>query len=449
VSSPEDFTLPLSDAPDRRDAPAPLPTQPPGSGERPSLPTAPSIPLAPPSVDVVESIPLAPPVTIPVTAPPAEDDDVVDPGEDGTVGRPRPGGSMDEVLRHLMERGGSDLHLSANSPPMIRVHGELEAVPGYGALSAQQLQQSIYSILTAQQQQRFEETKELDLSYEIARTGRFRVNLLRQRGAISAAVRAVPWQVPSLDALNMPAVLADCSDLPRGLVLVTGPAGSGKSTTLAAIIDRANRTRRGHIITIEEPIEFVHKHRQCVVNQREVGQDTLSFEAALTHALRQDPDIILVGELNDLDIISMALTAVESGRLVLGTLTTGSAATTIDRIIDAFPPSQQQRMRTQLATSVEAIVCQTLCRTADGTGSVAATEVMVATPAVRNLIREGKVQSIPSALQTGSRFGMHTLNQDLATLVQNGRITYEVAREKASDLAELNQLLGKAADAAD
>jgi twitching motility protein PilT len=468
VSSPEGFTLPLSDAADERKEPASLPLAPPAS--LPIAPPAPlpvaepsSIPVAPPA-----SIPMGTPTSIAVSVPDAlsslqslEDDDFAPtaPPSAGDVGivsveRTGPGQgapevAIDEVLLYLLEKGGSDLHLSVNSPPMIRVHGDLEAVPGYRALTAQQLQESIYSILTDRQKQRFEETKELDLAYEMPGAARFRVNLMQQRGAISAVLRAIPWEILPLDALNMPSILADFADLPRGLVLVTGPTGSGKSTTLAAIIDKANRTRKGHIITIEDPIEFVHQHRQCVVNQREVGQDTMSFEAALKHALRQDPDIILVGEMRDLETIAIALTAAETGHLVFGTLHTSSAATTIDRIIDVFPPSQQQQIRTQLANSVQAVVCQALCRTADRKGRVAATEVMVATPAVRNLIREGKLQSIPSALQTGSRFGMHTLNQDLASLVEKGRITYEVAREKASDLSELNQLLGKAADATD
>jgi twitching motility protein PilT len=247
----------------------------------------------------------------------------------------------------------------------------------------------------------------------------------------------------------MPPILGEFATLPRGLVLITGPTGSGKSTTLAAIIDRANRSRRGHIITIEDPIEFVHQHRQCVVNQREVGEDTLSFQEALKHALRQDPDIILVGEMRDLETISIALTAAETGHLVFGTLHTSSAATTIDRIIDVFPPDQQAQIRTQLAASVQAIVCQSLLRRADGKGRMAATEVLIATPAVRNLIREGKLQSIPSSLQTGSKLGMHTLNQDLARLVEGGSITYEAAREKCSDVSELHQLLGKSADGAD
>jgi len=357
--------------------------------------------------------------------------------------------ALDELLVHLLKEGGSDLHLSVGSPPMIRVHGDLEPVPGYRALTPRQLQEAVYAILTERQKQRFEEEKELDLAYELPGAARFRVNLLQQQGAVGAVMRAIPWEILPLDALQMPEVLAGFADLPRGLVLVTGPTGSGKSTTLAAIIDRANRTRKGHIITIEDPIEFVHPHRNCVVNQREVGQDTMSFQNALKHALRQDPDIILVGEMRDLETISIALTAAETGHLVFGTLHTSSAASTIDRVIDVFPPEQQSQIRTQLAGSIEAVVCQTLCRTVDGGGRVAATEVMIATPAVRNLIREGKLQSIPSALQTGSRFGMHTLNQDLARLVEEGRITYEVAREKCSDAHELDQLLGRVDDAAD
>ena len=369
--------------------------------------------------------------------------------ERSSIGDSDPEVSLDEILLYLLEHGGSDLHLSAKSPPMIRVHGDLEPVPGYRALTARQLQETVYVLLTERQKQRFEENKEIDLAYELPGAARFRVNLMQQQGAISAVLRAIPWEIRPLDELNMPELLGDFAHLPRGLVLVTGPTGSGKSTTLAAIIDRANRTRKGHIITIEDPIEFVHQHRLCVVNQREVGQDTMSFENALKHALRQDPDIILVGEMRDLETIAIALTAAETGHLVFGTLHTSSAATTIDRIIDVFPPAQQSQIRTQLAASVQAVVCQALCRTVDGQGRVAATEVLIATPAIRNLIREGKLQSIPSALQTGSRFGMHTLNQDLASLVSDGRITYEVAREKCSDASELRQLLGMGPDATD
>jgi twitching motility protein PilT len=332
---------------------------------------------------------------------------------------------------------------------MIRVSGDLEPIPGHRALTPHQLQESIYAILTDKQKQRFEESHELDLAYELPGAARFRVNLMQQRGSVGAVLRAIPWEIKPLEALLMPPILADFANLPRGLVLVTGPTGSGKSTTLAAIIDRANRTRKGHIITIEDPIEFVHQHRQSLVSQRGVGEDTVSFAEALKHALRQDPDIMLVGEMRDLETIATALTAAETGHLVFGTLHTSSAGTTIDRIIDVFPSGQQAQIRTQLAASVQAIVCQTLCRRSDGQGRIAATEVLIATPAIRNLIREGKLQSIPSSLQTGARYGMHTLNQDLADLVSKGLITYETAREKCSDASELHQLLGRSDDASD
>ncbi len=358
--------------------------------------------------------------------------------------------NLDEILVHMLEVKASDLHLTENAPPMVRVQGDLQPVPGYGALDSTQLQQAIYAILTDRQKQRFEEDRELDLAYELPGAARFRVNVMQQQGSVGAVLRTIPWDILPLSALRMPEVLGDFADLPRGLVLVTGPTGSGKSTTLAAIIDQANRTRHGHILTVEDPIEFVHPHRNCVVNQREVGQDTLSFQGALKHALRQDPDIILVGEMRDLETISIALTAAETGHLVFGTLHTSSAGSTIDRIIDVFPADQQSQIRTQLAGSIQGVVCQTLCKTNDGAGRVAATEVMMATPAVRNLIREGKLMSIPSALQTGAKYGMHTLNQSLAGLVQDGSISYEMAREKASDLAELNQLLGRGtSDASD
>ena len=358
--------------------------------------------------------------------------------------------NLDEILVHMLEVKASDLHLTENAPPMVRVQGDLQPVPGYGALDSTQLQQAIYAILTDRQKQRFEEDRELDLAYELPGAARFRVNVMQQQGSVGAVLRTIPWDILPLSALRMPEILGDFADLPRGLVLVTGPTGSGKSTTLAAIIDQANRTRHGHILTVEDPIEFVHPHRNCVVNQREVGQDTLSFKDALKHALRQDPDIILVGEMRDLETISIALTAAETGHLVFGTLHTSSAGSTIDRIIDVFPADQQSQIRTQLAGSIQGVVCQTLCKTEDGAGRVAATEVMIATPAVRNLIREGKLMSIPSALQTGAKYGMHTLNQSLAGLVQDGSISYEMAREKASDLAELNQLLGRGApDASD
>ncbi len=418
--------------------PSPLPTAAPVLA--PEAPAAPAMPPAPLAARI--------PTTGAPDLPPAA-------GEAGmVVETAKRGGeddelNLDEVLLHLLESGGSDLHLSVNAPPMIRVHGDLEPIPGYATLTPQQLQNSVYSLRTDRQTQRFEETRELDFAYELHGAARFRVNVLQQQGSVGAVFRSIPWDIKPLSALSMPDVIGGFADLPRGLVLVTGPTGSGKSTTLAAVIDKANRTRKGHILTVEDPIEFVHPHRNCVVNQREVGQDTLSFGDALKHALRQDPDIILVGEMRDLETISIALTAAETGHLVFGTLHTSSAASTIDRVIDVFPSGQQSQIRTQLASSIQAVVCQTLCRTADGKGRVAATEVMIATPAVRNLIREGKLQSIPSALQTGGRYGMHTLNQNLAELVQAGTITYETAREKASDLSELDQLLGRGTDGSD
>lgn len=438
-----DHSLPLTD-PSADDAARPSPPV----SEGLALPLAP--PPMPPVLRLAESEPV--PAAAPAAAGPSGPMAPPDVADSGIITVEREGGTnitLDDVLLHLLERGGSDLHLSVNAPPMIRVHGDLEPVPGYSPLTGQQIQEAVYSILTERQKQTFEENKELDLAYELPGAARFRVNLLQQHGSIGAVLRTIPWEILPLEALNMPPELGELAMLPRGLVLVTGPTGSGKSTTLAAIIDRANRMRKGHIITIEDPIEFVHRHKNCVVNQREVGVDTWSFANALKHALRQDPDIILVGEMRDLETIAIALTAAETGHLVFGTLHTSSAASTIDRIIDVFPPEQQSQIRTQLAASIQAVVCQTLCKRLDAQGRIAATEVLIATPAVRNLVREGKLQSIPSALQTGSRYGMHTLNQDLADLVTKGSISYETAVEKCSDLAELNQLLGREDDAAD
>jgi twitching motility protein PilT len=358
-------------------------------------------------------------------------------------------GLLERILLELLRLDGSDLHLNAGLPPMIRRDGDVLALQGWTALTPRQIHETVYSILTGRQQQRFEEDRELDFAFELTGAARFRVNLMWQRGSIAATFRVIPWDIKPLEALELPAALDRLPDLPRGLVLVTGPTGSGKSTTLASMIDRINRTHHGHIITVEDPVEFVHDSRTCVVSQREVGTDTPSFASALKHALRQDPDVILVGEMRDLETISIALTAAETGHLVFGTLHTSSAASTIDRIVDVFPPEQQAQVRTQLAGSLQAVVCQTLCRRASGSGRVAATEVMIVTPAIRNLIREGKIASIPSALQTGSRQGMHTLNQDLARLVIEGTIDYETALARCSDAAELDQLLGRDADDSD
>jgi twitching motility protein PilT len=272
---------------------------------------------------------------------------------------------------------------------------------------------------------------------------RFRVNVYRQRENVGAAFRRIPYEIKSLEDLGIPTSVSAFAGLPRGMVLVTGPTGSGKSTTLASLIDLANRTRRDHIMTVEDPIEFLHRHKSCMVNQREVGEDTHSFANALKHVLRQDPDIILVGEMRDLETISVALTAAETGHLVFATLHTQDAAQTVDRVIDVFPPHQQQQVRTQLAGALQGVVCQTLCRTADGRGRVVATEVMLATPAIRNLIREGKTHQIYSAMQAGAQHGMHTLDQHLAELVRSGRIGYEHGLDKCHHLEDYHRLTGR------
>jgi twitching motility protein PilT len=305
------------------------------------------------------------------------------------------------------------------------------------------LQRVLYAVLTQHQRERFEEELELDFAYSLLGKARFRVNLYRQRESLGAAFRRIPYEIKSLEQLGVPPVVGNFAALPRGMVLVTGPTGSGKSTTLAAVIDQANLTRRDHIMTVEDPIEFLHRHKSCMVNQREVGEDTHSFANALKHALRQDPDIILVGELRDLETISVALTAAETGHLVFATLHTQDAAQTIDRVIDVFPSHQQQQVRVQLAGTLQGVVCQTLCRTADGRGRVVATEVMVATPAIRNLIREGKTHQVYSAMQAGAQHGMHTLDQHLADLVRNRHIAYEQGVEKCHHIEDFNRLTGR------
>jgi len=348
------------------------------------------------------------------------------------------------VLEQVVDIGASDLHLTAGAPPMLRLSGELIALEDYRPLSGPEIQQAIYAILTQKQREAFENNLELDLSYSLPGKGRFRVNVYRQRGSFGAVFRVIPERIRPLEELGVPAVVNTFGALPRGLVLVTGPTGSGKSTTLAAVVDHANRTRKDHILTVEDPIEFLHQHKSCVVNQREVGDDTLSFTAALKHALRQDPDIILVGEMRDLETISVALTAAETGHLVLGTLHTQDAAQTIDRVIDVFPPHQQQQIRVQLAGAIQGVVCQTLCKRAGRSGRVVATEILVATPAIRNLIREGKTHQIYSAMQAGQIHGMQTLDQHLADLVRKGLITWEHGLEKCHHHEDYRRLTGRA-----
>ena len=352
--------------------------------------------------------------------------------------------TLAELLNGMLEAGASDLHLTAGTPALIRVHGDLTPLRDCPPLPPDLIQRLIYTVLTQKQRERFEAELELDFAYALPGAARFRVNVYRQRENVGAAFRRIPYEIKNLEDLGVPGSVSTFAGLPRGLVLVTGPTGSGKSTTLAALIDLANRTRRDHIMTVEDPIEFLHRHKSCMVNQREVGEDTHSFSSALKHVLRQDPDIILVGEMRDLETISVALTAAETGHLVFATLHTQDAAQTIDRVIDVFPPHQQQQVRAQLAGALQGVVCQTLCRTADGRGRVVATEVMVTTPAIRNLIREGKTHQVYSAMQAGMQHGMHTLDQHLAELVRSGRITYEHGLEKCHHVEDFNRLCGKA-----
>jgi twitching motility protein PilT len=352
---------------------------------------------------------------------------------------------LDDLLLHVMEVGGSDLHLTSGAPPTVRVRGSIERVEGYDELTAEVLQSTLYGVMTERQRKIFEENLELDFAYAVPGKARFRANIFRQREAIGAVMRLIPWEIKPLDALGMPPVMQTFAGLKRGLVLVTGPTGSGKSTTLAAIIDQVNRTRSGHIMTIEDPVEFLHDHDKCLVNQREVGLDTHTFRAALKHVLRQDPDVILVGELRDLDTISVALTAAETGHLVFATLHTQSAQDTVTRIVDVFPADQQQQVRTQLAATLQAVVCQTLCKTVDGTGRAAAVEIMVCTAGIRAMIRDDKLQQIQGALQAGGKDGMQTLNAHLADLVKAGRISYQTGLENCSNRDDYETLVGSSA----
>ena len=351
---------------------------------------------------------------------------------------------LDAILADLVKRGGSDVHLTAGLPPMLRQHGELVPLEEYPVNTPDELQKMLYGILTQRQREEFENELELDLSYSVPGLSRFRVNVFQQRGSIGAVMRVIPYEVVEFERLGIPEKVADFAHVPRGFVLVTGPTGSGKSTTLASLIDMINRTRPVHIVTIEDPIEFLHTHKRAIVNQREVRSDTHGFAPALRHVLRQDPDVILVGELRDLETIQVALTAAETGHLVFGTLHTQDAPQTIDRIIDVFPPHQQEQIRVQLAGALQGVVCQQLLRTADGDGRVAACEVMVATNAISALIREGKTHQMYSSLQSGKQHGMTTMDQSLARLVLAGKTSYDQALERAKDPAEFNRLAGRA-----
>jgi len=328
-------------------------------------------------------------------------------------------------------------------PPTIRVNGRLLALHDYPILHPVEIRRLAYTILTQRQREKLENDLELDLAYTLPARARFRVNVYFQRDAIGAAFRLIPTSIRSVSDLGLPARVSEFARLARGLVLVTGPTGHGKSTTLAALIDVINTERNEHIMTIEDPIEYLHHHKSSLVNQREVGSDTKSFAGALRHVLRQDPDVILVGEMRDLETIQTALTAAETGHLVFATLHTQDAPQTIDRIIDVFPPHQQQQVRVQLAASLQGIVTQQLLPTQDGTGRVAACEVLIATPAIRNLIREGKSHMIYSSLQAGGKFGMQSMDQALGDLVRMGRISYQLGLERAHNAEDFNKLCGR------
>jgi len=353
--------------------------------------------------------------------------------------------TLPELLKTLVDNHGSDLHITTNTPPQVRIHGHMQPLD-LPALTAADTKTLAYSVLTDAQKKRFEETMELDFSFGIRNIARFRCNVFNQRGAVAAVYRVIPEQIKGFQDLGLPQVLANLAERPRGLVLVTGPTGSGKSTTLAAMIDKINSERHEHILTIEDPIEFVHQHKSCLVNQREVHQDTMGFANALRAALREDPDIVLIGELRDLETIESALRIAETGHLTFATLHTNSAAQTINRIIDVFPSHQQGQIRTQLSLVLEGIVCQALLPKAEGGGRVVALEIMVPTPAIRNLIRDDKVHQIYSAMQAGQeKVGMQTMNQCLATLYQRRQITHETALAASSLRDELEQIIARGA----
>jgi twitching motility protein PilT len=352
--------------------------------------------------------------------------------------------TLPELLKSMVEMGGSDLHITTASPPQIRVHGELVRLQ-HPDLQASETKQLVYSVLTDAQKKRFEESNELDFSFGIKSLGsRFRCNVFNQRGAVGSVFRLIPEKIRAFGDLGLPAVLATLADRPRGLVLVTGPTGSGKSTTLAAMIDKINSERHGHILTIEDPIEYIHQHKNCLVNQREVHADTNSFANALRAALREDPDIVLIGEMRDLETVEAALKIAETGHLTFGTLHTNSAAQTINRIIDIFPSGQQAQIRTQLSLVLEGIVCQSLLPKADGKGRVCALEILVPNSAIRNLIRDDKVHQIYGAMQAGQeKLGMQTKNQSLASLYMKRLITLETAMSDSSNRDELQDMINR------
>src|SRR6478735_3724647 len=353
----------------------------------------------------------------------------------------RPVNSIDELLEHMVARDASDLHVTVGTPPVIRVRGEVERLDEFAPLTSDDTQQLLYRILSSEQQKQLEIKRQLDFSHSIPGLARFRVNVYFQRESIGGRCSMINTELKTLEELGMPSTLHLLTDKPRGLVLVTGPTGSGKSTTLAALIDEINRNRSEHILTIEDQIEFLHRHKRCIVNQREIGPDAVSFAEALRAALRQDPDVILVGEMRDLETIATALTAAETGHLVFGTLHTQSAPSTIDRIIDVFPAEQQEQIRIQIASSLQGVITQALLPTADGVGRIPSLEILLPDDAVRNLIRQGKVEQIYSVMQTNTSRGMQTMEQSLADLVQRNIVKLEDALTRSSRPAQLIGLL--------
>jgi twitching motility protein PilT len=352
--------------------------------------------------------------------------------------------SVDHLLTQMVTLNASDLHLTVGSPPVVRVRGHLQGFQGVPPLTGDDTRDLLYRILSSEQQKQLELKRQLDFAHSIPGVARFRVNAYFQKEALSAAFRLIPNEIKSLEELGLSSSLHQLAEKPRGLVLVTGPTGSGKSTTLASVLDEINRTRHDHILTIEDPIEFLHKHKGCIVNQREIGHDALSFAEALRGALRQDPDVILVGEMRDLETISTAMTAAETGHLVFGTLHTQSAPGTIDRIIDVFPPEAQEQVRVQIAGTLQGVVTQALLPTADGNGRVPALEILLPDDAVRNLIRQGKVEQIYSVMQTGTAKGMQTMEQCLAELILRRIVTKEIGMSRSSRPEQLLGLLERA-----
>ncbi len=350
--------------------------------------------------------------------------------------------SLSELFILMHQRGASDLHLTVGAPPILRIDGELVPTP-FEKLTPETTQQLIFSLLNDQQKQRFDSTNELDLALGIKGIGRLRVNIFRQRGAVGAAIRSIPNQFKTFEELGLPKAVEDLVNIPKGLILVTGPTGSGKSTTLASIIDYINEHHTLHIVTVEDPIEYVHSHKKSIINQREVGQDTESFPTALKYVLRQDPNVILIGELRDLDTISSALTIAETGHLVFGTLHTNDCAQSINRLIDVFPPHQINQIRVQLSFVLQAVLSQQLLSNASGMGRALACELLVVTSAVRNLIREQKIEQIQLSIQTGAKFGMQTMNQSLANLCRTRKITPQEAFLHSTDPEDLKRLLNQ------